>query len=440
MDLKKGGGLLKKPGGTAEKSHQVPQETNKPTPSFKKTGQTALSGAYKDVAKLDTGTPKIPIQRYSRESTFNDSSAGQNRNKLFLAIAVVAGMILFFVIYNLDDRPVSDDSRALAERETKNPAAPSSQPAPETESPSRALTGGSGTGNAPAPSLNTYMSRYQRSSVDYASTYPEEFSMLYEMLKDVFSREELAAIVNKDAAELDSAHKEKMRFVAAPNSLKKQKQQHKDYIPILVNDKTVQEGLSFFNEYRDTLKRAMNTTGVKIEDIIAVINWESKFGKYRGEYSVFKVFVGNLFHLSEIEEQLYQEGAYDKENVMSREKALPRIQKLKKRAAENLAALLRLSREKSFNPYEIKGSWAGAIGIPQFMPASMVYAADGSGDGEIDLNNMDDAIFSIANFLKEHEYNTKGTKFALARYNPEKMYVEGVSLYSQKILDAGLTY
>ncbi|NDB08933.1 MAG: hypothetical protein EBX98_01460, partial [Burkholderiaceae bacterium] len=63
------------------------------------------------------------------------------------------------------------------------------------------------------------------------------------------------------------------------------------------------------------------------------------------------------------------------------------------------------NRQNSFNRcLNQSSSYAGAIGLPQFMPGSILqFATDGDGDGVIDLrNNRRDAIFSVANFLKVH--------------------------------------
>jgi len=53
---------------------------------------------------------------------------------------------------------------------------------------------------------------------------------------------------------------------------------------------------------------------------------------------------------------------------------------------------------------------------------------------------MHDAIFSVAAYLEQHDYKEHGPKHAFMAYNPEEMYVRGVSLYSKKIREAGLTY
>jgi membrane-bound lytic murein transglycosylase B len=63
-----------------------------------------------------------------------------------------------------------------------------------------------------------------------------------------------------------------------------------------------------------------------------------------------------------------------------------------------------ISRDRGTDVFSVRGSWAGAIGIPQFMPGSyMKFAVDFDGDGHVDLSgNPTDAIGSVANFLRQH--------------------------------------
>ena len=122
---------------------------------------------------------------------------------------------------------------------------------------------------------------------------------------------------------------------------------------------------------------------------------------------------------------------------MSVEAGKKRVERLKKNAFSNFKALLIQAKEKNFDPNEVKGSWAGAIGFPQFMPASMKFAVDGNGDGNIDLFVMEDAIASVANYLKLHGYLEKGSVAAFKAYNNDKIYAEGVKKYSDLVKKAG---
>ncbi|HPU23830.1 MAG TPA: lytic transglycosylase domain-containing protein, partial [Candidatus Kapabacteria bacterium] len=78
---------------------------------------------------------------------------------------------------------------------------------------------------------------------------------------------------------------------------------------------------------------------------------------------------------------------------------------------------------------DIYGSWAGAFGIPQFLPSSYVkYAIDGNNDGVVDLFNLSDAVFSVANYLKSHGWGEmlSEQRKAIFAYNNSTAYVDAV--------------
>jgi membrane-bound lytic murein transglycosylase B len=87
---------------------------------------------------------------------------------------------------------------------------------------------------------------------------------------------------------------------------------------------------------------------------------------------------------------------------------------------EELKALIRFSGREGLDPATIKGSYAGAMGIPQFMPSNaLTLARDGSKDGKVDLFDHQDAIFSVANYLKHHGWKPgisrqRSTRFSSA--------------------------
>lgn len=277
------------------------------------------------------------------------------------------------------------------------------------------------------------------SSVDFSRTHPVEFQKLYRKVQRHYSMPELKALLSrKDAVELDDFHRKRIEAIASPHSVRVQRQEHIDWVPKLVNPETLARGGRFFEEYRETFRMAYEKTGVDPRDILAVLNWESKLGEYRGEYDVFRIFVGQIFTIDEVERSLYLRGAYSEPGAMDRPRALERIGRIKDRAVNNLGELLIQSKVRGFDPCSVKGSWAGAIGIPQFMPASMSYAADGDGDGVIDLNTVEDAILSVATYLAGNGYHSRGAQYSLKRYNPEEAYVRGVSLYSDHVVDYGV--
>jgi membrane-bound lytic murein transglycosylase B len=135
-------------------------------------------------------------------------------------------------------------------------------------------------------------------------------------------------------------------------------------------------GVYFMRKFHDTLNRAYKKYGVEPEYIVATIGIESEYGVMRGDYFVFD----RLVHL-----------AFDKQG---------------RRAdfyRKQLVALLRLSAREDVNPKRIRGSSSGAIGIAQFIPSTYKrFAVDFNGDGKREMNNVVDAIGSIAYYFKKH--------------------------------------
>jgi membrane-bound lytic murein transglycosylase B len=153
----------------------------------------------------------------------------------------------------------------------------------------------------------------------------------------------------------------------------------------------IQAGLRFWNAHEQALARAQAMYGVPPEIIVGIIGVETLYGKYTGRFRVPDVLTTLAF-------------AYpDTPNRASRMDYF-------RREVENL---LLLARERQIDPFTLTGSYAGAIGLPQFMPGSIrQYAVDFDGDGRINLlESPVDAIGSVANYLKQHGWQP-GTPFA----------------------------
>jgi len=135
-------------------------------------------------------------------------------------------------------------------------------------------------------------------------------------------------------------------------------------------------GLKFWREHADTLARARREFGVPEEIIVATIGVESIYGRRTGGYGVLEALTMLAFNYP------------------------PRAQLFR----SELEHYLLLAREARFDALRVKGSYAGAIGIPQFLPSSYRrYAVDFDGDGRRDLlGSVADAIGSVANYYKAH--------------------------------------
>ena len=156
------------------------------------------------------------------------------------------------------------------------------------------------------------------------------------------------------------------------------------YKNMMVTDERVDSGKQFIGVYKEDLKRAEDIYGVPASIIASIIGIETRYGKITGNIRV----LDSLSTLS-----------FD----------YPRRAKFFK---VQLEEFLLLAEEENWDPSNIKGSIAGAMGLGQFMPDSYRnYAVDFDFDGKRDiLNNPVDAIGSVANFLNKKgkwEPNTK---------------------------------
>jgi membrane-bound lytic murein transglycosylase B len=234
-------------------------------------------------------------------------------------------------------------------------------------------------------------------------------------------------------------HRDLMRY-AAPGSVKRQDMDHNAYARTLMREPRIEAGARFLSEHGPLLRAAQNRFGVARQDIVAILMWESGLGKWTGKSRVFNLLLAQMLYLEEAHrsaiDDLRSTQSYDPDQDASPAEWEKRSAKLKRRAVSNLTALLRITKAKGQDPTALRGSWAGAIGYPQFMPASFALATDGDGDGVIDLNHWPDAIFSVASYLEAHGYNTSyaGRKRGLHAYNPIDSYVHGVIRYADAII------
>lgn len=149
-----------------------------------------------------------------------------------------------------------------------------------------------------------------------------------------------------------------------------------EYRANFLNDKRINGGLQFWTLHADSLQRAEEQYGVPQEIIVALIGVETMYGNINGRYSVLDALVTLAFD-------------YPRRAVFFR---------------DELEQYLLLAHEQKHDLFKMQGSYAGAIGIPQFMPSSYrKYAVDFSKDGKTDLvNDPIDAIGSVANYLKQY--------------------------------------
>lgn len=199
----------------------------------------------------------------------------------------------------------------------------------------------------------------------------------------------------------------------------------------------------FIQTYMEDLQQAEKEYGVNKETIAAIIYVETKFGHVTGEHRIFNILssialADQEFALKELRKEI--EKRYSNHTKMKIQDIISYYEKYAHKRALmarfEMAHLMEMYVNSNYNIMELRGSFAGAFGYCQFMPSSYIkYAIDGNDDNQIDLFNYHDAIFSIANYLKDkgwkNDYYAK--RRALLRYNYSRKYVSDVFQVAGKI-------
>lgn len=150
------------------------------------------------------------------------------------------------------------------------------------------------------------------------------------------------------------------------------------YRPIFLGEKRIRKGAEFWKKHQATLERAEKEFQVPAEVIVAIIGVETFYGKIQGIFPVIDAISTLAFHYP----------------------------KRAKFFASELEQYFILAREQGWTLDHHKGSYAGAMGMGQFIPSSYRhYTVDFDGDGKINLfDNPVDAIGSVANYFHKHKW------------------------------------
>lgn len=196
-----------------------------------------------------------------------------------------------------------------------------------------------------------------------------------------FERQALEAVLNK-ARLLDSAVQ---LIKPAPPGKPKNWQL---YRARFVEPQRIKAGVAFWNTYADALARAEARYGVPADIIVGIIGVETIYGRNTGDFRVMDTLTTLAFAYPETPNRSARMNMFRSE----------------------LEQTLLYARESHIDPFSLNGSYAGAVGLPQFMPSNLrKYAVDFDGDGQIDLRNSAvDAIGSVAHFLREHGWQNAG--------------------------------
>ena len=167
-----------------------------------------------------------------------------------------------------------------------------------------------------------------------------------------------------------------------------------EYRPTFINQQRIDGGVQFWKKYSAALKRAERKYGVPAEIIVGVLGVETIYGHNDGHYRALDALTTLAFD-------------YPRRADFFR---------------AELEQYLLLAREQGFDVLSVQASYAGALGIPQFMPSNYRrYAVDFNRNGKIDIMNEPvDAIGSVANYLKQYGWRSREPVALLSKVEDEK--------------------
>lgn len=166
-------------------------------------------------------------------------------------------------------------------------------------------------------------------------------------------------------------------------------------------------GVRFWQANQTTLARAEKEYGVPAEILVGIIGVETIYGRDTGNFRVMDALMTLAFDFPPSHPNALARSAYFRSEVEQ---------------------FLVLNNKHKTNPLEVKGSYAGAMGWPQFMPSSWLhYAVDFDGDGKIDLwNSPADIIGSVANYFKAYHWKSGMPTHYPVHFDPRRLEMEAL--------------
>ena len=174
-----------------------------------------------------------------------------------------------------------------------------------------------------------------------------------------------------------------------------------------IEPKRIQAGLQFWQRHQTLLNQAEQTYGVPPWLVVGVIGVETFYGQHTGNFRVLDALSTLSFD-------------FPKEH--------PRATERQAFFSKELAQFLVMASREKINPAKLKGSYAGAMGLPQFMPSSWAnFAVDFDGDKHIDLfNNPADVIGSVANYFKVFQWQPGMATHYAVTFNREQLDMDAL--------------
>lgn len=195
---------------------------------------------------------------------------------------------------------------------------------------------------------------------------------------------------------------------------------------------SIAKAQQFLDRHAATFARAESASGVDRRVIAAILLVETRFGSYTGQtptLAVFSTFA--VMDQRENRDKIWSMLTVRDRKRWNRDAFDRKMMDRSKWAYQELSSLLRWADSNGMDVQAYRGSVMGAIGWAQFLPSSLVrYGMDGDQDGVVDLFTAQDAIFSVANYLRGHGWTEARTEAEKERviyaYNHSRPYCEAV--------------
>lgn len=205
----------------------------------------------------------------------------------------------------------------------------------------------------------------------------------------------------------------------------------------IVTPERLAEAEVFLAEHADILAAVEEKYGVPPEIAVGLLTVETRVGKYLGEQMVF----ATLASMALCEDYSLISDYFTEEEPTASQLAWLKTRTMQKGewAYKELKALIVYAEQVGRDPLVLPGSIYGAIGICQFMPTNALkHAVDGNNDGKADLFDVEDALHSLANYLKNHGWqgdmsSASRQRKVLYRYNASRTYVNTIMAVAEHL-------
>ncbi len=254
-------------------------------------------------------------------------------------------------------------------------------------------------------------------------------SLQRSLIKDGFNPEQVKNFYKKDKVVFET--KAVARFF-------KHRESKLNYDQFASN-RSVKMAKKYIKVHSAELEYAEKTYGVDKEVITAIISVETRLGTVLGNVSILNI----LSTMSSLKSKNVRDSLWKKfsgTGNVKREKFEKWADRKSKWAYKELKAFLKYVNREKLDPLLLFGSYAGAMGIAQFMPSNIIHLGkDGNKDGSVDLFNHADAIASIGNFLKHYGWFPGVTKDkaykVIYHYNHSSYYVKIILKLAELLKD-----